>query len=111
MGNGLAVKSLALAGGDGAHAVRVRALLLIADLDAVVLVVDGVNFPVELSPDDVDPLLDLPQRPRLPKERFEDLIEDWARSLGGGGLLAALAPSETMESDVMRRREVDHDRR
>ena len=111
VGHGPAVEGLALARGDGAHAVRVRALLLVADRVPVVLVVDDVNFPVDVSPDDVDPVLDLPQRARLPKERLEDLVEDGARSRGGGGLLAAVARSETVESDIMRRREVDQDRR
>ena len=109
VGHGPAVEGLALARGDGAHAVRVRALLLVADRVPVVLVVDDVNFPVDVSPDDVDPVLDLPQRARLPKERLEDLVEDGARSRGGGGLLAAVARSETVESDIMRRREIDQD--
>ena len=112
--DGQAVEALALVRGDFARAVRVGAPLLVADPEPVVLVVDGVDFPVEISPEDVDVVLEPLQRSRLPKDRLEDLVEEWARSRGGGGLLlllAAVARSETVESDVMRRRQVDHRRR
>ena len=112
--DGQAVEALALVRGDFARAVRVGAPLLVADPEPVILVVDGVDFPVEISPEDVDVVLEPLQRSRLPKDRLEDLVEEWARSRGGGGLLlllAAVARSETVESDIMRRRQVDHRRR
>ena len=71
-----AVECPALGAGDGAHAVRLRSHLLVADPDPVVLVVDGVYLLIEISPDPVDHVLDLPQRPRLPEERLEDLVGD-----------------------------------
>ena len=89
--DGQAVEALALVRGDFARAVRVGAPLLVADPEPVVLVVDGVDFPVEIPPEDVDVVLEPLQRSRLPKDRLEDLIEEWARSRGGGGLLLLLA--------------------
>lgn len=71
-----AVECPALGAGDGAHAVRLRSRLLVADDNPVVLVVDGVYLLIEIAPDPVDHVLDLPQRPRLPEERLEDLEGD-----------------------------------